>query len=296
MNNTFPEKLEITVLIAAKNEALNLPSCLNALRPVQRVVVLDSNSSDSTASLAISHGAEVVQFTYLGGYPKKRQWAIEQLAITTPWVFLLDADEVIPSKLWDEIREVINKNNPADAYMIKKKFHFLGKEMKFGGFSFSAILLFRNGKARFERLIEDSAAGLDMEVHERILVDGTIGKLNNSLIHNDFKGLEAYISRHNYYSTWEAKVRYRFQCTRKYGQETIKPKFFGNSQERRRWLKSIIMFLPFEHFFWFAYHYFFSLGFLEGRRGLIACQIRAGYIAQVRAKLYELKLSKQSSN
>ena len=189
-------KLAITVLLAAKNEEINISKCLESLKPVEKIFVLDSHSSDKTAEISLSFGAEVIQFNYSGGYPKKRQWALENLDIQTPWVFLIDADEVVSEILWNEIRECINKNKTADAYMIKKGFHFLGKKMKFGGFSFDAVLLFKTGKGTFEKLVEDDAFGFDMEVHERIIFDGKISRLRAPIIHEDFKNLEAYISRH----------------------------------------------------------------------------------------------------
>ena len=284
-------KLPITVLLAVKNEALNLPKCLAALNPAQRVVVLDSNSTDGTSELAKSFGAEVVQFNFRGGYPKKRQWALDNISIQTEWIFLLDADEVIPNVLWDEIKFAISSSDAADAFMIKKGFHFLGRKMRFGGFSFPAVLLFRAGKARFEKLYEDVSTGLDMEVHERIVVQGRIDQLKTPLIHDDFKDLEAYIGRHNQYSTWEAKVRHQFLTTGSYGEQTIQPRLLGNSQERRRWIKALIIRIPFEHWLWFLYHFIARLGFLEGRRGLIACRIRSNYISQVKAKLYEIRQS-----
>jgi glycosyltransferase involved in cell wall biosynthesis len=290
------KKLPITVLLATKNEAVNLPKCLNALKRVERVILIDSNSNDDTSKIASLNGAEIVQFYYNGGYPKKRQWALDNITIKTPWVFLLDADEVIPDILWDEIQKTISAKNAADAFMVKKGFHFMGKKIHFGGFSFPAILLFRYGKARFERLLVDAANGLDMEVHERIIVQGRTGNLVTPLIHEDYKDLEAYIMRHNMYSTWEAKVRYQFLVSSHYGEDAIKPHLFGNSQERRRWFKKFIIYLPFEHFFWFFYHYFFCFGFLEGRRGLIACQIRTSYIAQVRAKVYEIQQDNSRPN
>lgn len=285
--------LPITVLLAVKNEAINLPRCLSALSPARRVVVLDSHSTDATADIAREYGAEVVQFDYRGGYPKKRQWALENLPIDTPWIFLLDADEVVPDALWAEIAQAIASQPAMDAFLITKGFHFLGRRIRHGGFSHSAVLLFKTGKARFERLFDDEFDGLDMEIHERIIVDGRIGRLTNPLIHKDFKGLEAYIARHNKYSTWEARLRYRYLTTRRYGEETITPQLFGNSQERRRAIKGLIIRLPLEHWIWFLYHYFFRLGFMEGRAGLIACQIRASYIAQVRGKMFELGLSKK---
>jgi hypothetical protein len=232
----------------------------------------------------------VRQFSYGGGYPKKRQWALDACEITTPWVLLLDADEVAPPALWDEIEAEISSPAPADGYLITKEFHFLGARMRFGGFSHEALLLFRTGRARFERLLDDPPDALDMEVHERVIVDGEVRRLRAAVIHEDFKGLEAYLDRHNRYSTWEARLRFQLLSSGAYGQDTIRPRLFGNSQERRRFLKHIAVRIPGEPSLWFIYHYLCRLAVLEGRRGLIACQIRAGYIKQVRAKVYELRL------
>lgn len=287
----MPLKLPVTILLAAKNEAVNLPRCLGALEPAQRVIVLDSHSTDATAEIAQQQGAEVVQFDYHGGYPKKRQWALNTIAIDTPWVFFLDADEVVPDALWQEIGAVMQTPDACDAYLIRKGFHFLGRRMRHGGFSHAAVLLLRTGKGRFEHLFDDAADSLDMEVHERMVVDGRIGRLATPLIHEDFKGLEAYLARHNKYSTWEARVRHRYLTTGRYGADTIRPRLLGNDQERRRFIKALVIRFPLEHWLWFVYHYVLCLGLLEGRAGLIASQIRASYIAQTRAKMYELQLA-----
>lgn len=283
--------LPITVLIAAKNEEANLPRCLAALGPAARIVLLDSQSTDGTAEIAQSFGCEVVQFNYGGGYPKKRQWALETLPISTEWVLLLDADEVVPAPLWAEMAAAIERPDAADAFLITKGFHFLGRRFRFGGFSHSAVLLFRRGKARFEDLLHDPAHAQDMEVHERLVVDGSVRSLRAPLIHEDFKGLQAYIDRHNQYSTWEARLRSGYLQGGRYGQSTIRPRLFGNVQERRRFLKLIAVRVPAEPLCWFLYHYGVRLGCLEGRAGFIASQIRASYIAQVRAKCYEMGLN-----
>jgi glycosyltransferase involved in cell wall biosynthesis len=282
------QSLPLTVLIAAKDEERNIGRCLASLSPAERVIIVDSHSKDQTANIAEEYEAEVVQFEYSGAYPKKRQWALDTLTITTPWVFLLDADEVVPTELWQEIAYAITKTNGADAYLISKGFHFLGRRFRFGGFSHQATLLFRRGEARFERLVENAADSLDMEVHERILVNGRLASLKTPLVHEDFKGLIAYIDRHNKYSSWEANVRHAFLHRPGTQQSAVRPNLFGNYQERRRFLKMIAMRIPFEPQLWFLYHYIFRLGFLEARPGLIASQIRASYIAQVRAKLFEL--------
>lgn len=284
------DKLPITVLIATKNEAKNIQRCLSALSFASAVILLDSESTDGTLKLARELGAEIIQFHYQGGYPKKRQWALANIPVNTPWILLVDADEMVPLELWQEIAQAIRSPQCADAFLITKGFHFLGRRFRFGCFSHAAVALFKYGKARFERLFEDTVEGLDMEVHERLIVEGAIGHLRTPLIHEDFKGLEAYLHRHNKYSTWEAHVRLNFLISGRYGQDTIKPKLFGNSQERRRFLKSLAIRVPGEAWFWFCYHYFLCLGILEGRAGFIASQIRSQYIAQVHAKVFELQL------
>jgi glycosyltransferase involved in cell wall biosynthesis len=291
MPPSSPQKLPITVLLAVKNEAVNLPKCLASLKRAKSVVVLDSQSKDGTVDIARRWGAKVVQFYYKGGYPKKRQWALDHLKINTPWVFLIDADEEVPEELWKEIEEVTLKETPYSAFLIVKQVYFLGKKMTFGGFSFGAVLLARKGTARFERIIEEPAGTMDMEVHERVIVDGKIGKLKTALIHDDFKDLGAFIDRHNKYSTWEARVRRQFLETGRYGKDSIQPKLYGNTQERRRFLKKIILSMPFEPWIWFFYRYILRLGFLEGRRGWTLCLLKAQHVAQIRAKLFELELA-----
>ena len=178
----------------------------------------------------------------------------------------------------------------ADAYLITKGFHFLGRRFRFGGFSHAAVLLFRRGRARFEHTADALNTGLDMEIHERLIVNGTVGRLKTPLVHEDFKGLQAYLDRHNRYSTWEADLRYRFLRTGQWGAEAIPARLLGNAQERRRFLKHVAVHMPGESLLWFVYHYFLRLGMLEGRAGLIASRIRSDYIAQVRAKVHELRL------
>jgi len=289
-------KLPITVLIAAKNEEANIARCLSVLNRVERVVLLDSHSTDRTQDIARAQGCEVIQFDYRGGYPKKRQWALDTLEITSDWILLLDADEVVPTDLWSEIEEAVKRPDAPDAFLITKGFHFLGRRFRFGGFSHSAILLFQRGKARFEQLLDDPAGAQDMEVHERLVVDGRVGRLKTPLIHEDFKGLKAYIDRHNQYSTWEARLRHRYLSEGQYGQSTIRPRLFGNAQERRRFLKLIALRVPGEPLWWFLYHYVFRLGLLEGRPGWIASHIRASYIAQTRAKCFELACREKPSH
>jgi glycosyltransferase involved in cell wall biosynthesis len=286
-------KLPITVIVPTKNEAANIGKCLLSLAPAQRVLVIDSGSTDETAGLASNLGAKVLQFDFQNRTPKKRQWALENAGITTDWTLLIDADEVVPTSLWNEISHELRATRSVAGYLVRKGFCFMGRHFRFGGFSHQAVLLFRTGAARFEQLDEHPDSGLDMEVHERLIVSGRISRLQTPLVHEDLKGLSAYIDRHNRYSTWEAFVRHQFLTTGRWGAESIRPRLFGNVQERRRYLKQIACRIPGEHWLWFLYHYIGRFGFLEGRPGLVASQMRAQYIANVRAKMAELRLGRR---
>src|SRR6202162_910847 len=100
-------RLPVSVIVAVRNEAKNLPRCLQALRDVGEVYVIDSQSTDETVEIARSHGAKVVQFHYQGGWPKKRQWAMNTLPFAHDWILLLDADESLTPELAQEIRATI---------------------------------------------------------------------------------------------------------------------------------------------------------------------------------------------
>ena len=286
-SNSDMFRLPVTVIVAARNEAINIGRCLDSITQAVKIYVIDSASDDDTQKIAHEKGAEVVQFKFTGGYPRKRQWAIDSLRIETPWIMLIDADESAPPALWREIGATV-KTDSISACTVKKEFHFQGKKFRFGGFSHSAVLMFRKGTARFEELLTRCVDdGVDMEVHERLLVNGPIAHFRTPLCHNDFKSIEHYIRKHENYAIWEAAVR--VDVIRGQGSScTIKPKLFGNIQERRRLLKSIVMRLPFEPAIWFIYHYFIRLGILEGYRGFLASKIRAQYIAKVRQHIHAI--------
>jgi colanic acid biosynthesis glycosyl transferase WcaI len=116
-----------------------------------------------------------------------------------------------------------------------------------------------------------------------------VGALHAPLVHDDRKGLEAYVARHEHYAIWEATVRRAYLVGGREGDATIEPRLFGNAQERRRFLKHIAVRLPFEPVAWFLYHYVVRLGMLEGHAGFLACRIRASYIANVRRKVRALR-------
>src|SRR6266852_9668642 len=139
--------LPLSVIVPVRNEARNLPRCLESLRGAGEVYVIDSQSSDDTAEIARSFGAQVVQFHYAGGWPKKRQWAMGTLPLAYDWVFLIDADEALTPELSEEMRHAI-QDPQFDGYHIALQMFFLGRVLRHGGAGFYKLSLFRRGKGR----------------------------------------------------------------------------------------------------------------------------------------------------
>lgn len=289
------QSVKVNVLVAVKNEEKNLPTCLRSCAPASRILVVDSNSTDQTGKICKKFGADLIQFQYSGIYPKKRQWALNSVFSPGDWVLLLDADEEVPDALWMEINDAVNQDK-INGFMGRKIFHFLGRKFRHGGFSFSSVILVRCGFARFEEPNFQDRSGLDMEVHERVIVDGKLSSFSNGLLHHDYKGLQHYIHKHNQYSTWECAARQRYLGEKSTaGRNILKPSLFGNIQQQRRFLKQIVIRLPFEPIFWFVYHYIVRFGFLEGRPGLYASLLKSFYFSEARMKLYENDLAIKAS-
>src|SRR4051812_38890630 len=118
---------DLTVVLPVLNEEQNLPAALASVGGVARIVVVDSGSTDRTAAIARSAGAEVVQFRYDGSGPKKKAWILSELPISTAWTMLLDAAERVPAALWAEIDEVLEHSSPARGYYVDRELHFMGR-------------------------------------------------------------------------------------------------------------------------------------------------------------------------
>jgi glycosyltransferase involved in cell wall biosynthesis len=276
--------LPVSVIIAVRNEEKNLPRCLLALKNVAEIIVVDSQSSDSTVEIARSHGAHVVQFYYSGGWPKKRQWAMDTLPLANDWTLLLDADEILTPTLAEEIHQAIQ--NPAiDGYAIQLRTWFLGRPLLHGDVGLWKTCLFRRGKGRFEcRLKDQDASMADMEVHEHVLVQGRTAKLRHPLVHHNVESLSRYIHKHDEYSNWESRVLLQAETA-----GDLPPSLLGTQAQRRRWLKLKLFAFPGSPVLLFLYRYLFRFGFLDGVPGLIYCGFQAVQMFHTKAKIYELK-------
>lgn len=277
--------LPVCVIVPVRNEAHNLPRCLDSLAEFAEVYVIDSQSTDDTVAIAQAHGAKVVQFHYAGGWPKKRQWAMDTLSFSNDWILLLDADEVVTPELLEEIRLAL-QNPRVAGYSIRLQVYFLGRILRHCDASFWKLSLFRKGQGRFEcRLKDQDTSMADIEIHEHVVVEGRTEKLHNSLVHHNVDSLSRYILKHNEYSNWEARVLLQPEGA----PEELSADLFGTQAQRRRWLKRSLFRLPGSPVLLFLYRYIFRLGFLDGTPGLIYCAFQAVQMFHSKAKIYELR-------
>jgi glycosyltransferase involved in cell wall biosynthesis len=277
--------LPVSVIVPVRNDARNLPRCLESLAGVGEVYVIDSQSTDDTVPIAQSRGAKVVQFHYAGGWPKKRQWAMDTLPFAYDWILLLDADEVLTPELVEEIRRAVQSPR-VDGYSIRLQMYFLGRILRHCDASFWKLSLFRKGRGRFEcRLKDQDASMADIEIHEHVVVDGPTAELRNALVHHNVDSLSRYILKHNEYSNWEARVLLQPVVD----PEEVRADLFGTQAQRRRWLKRNLYRLPGSPVLLFLYRYVLRLGFLDGAPGLIYCTFQAVQMFHSKAKIYELR-------
>ncbi|MEM7794478.1 MAG: glycosyltransferase family 2 protein [Cyanobacteria bacterium P01_C01_bin.118] len=287
---TAATKIPVSVLIPAKNEEANLPACLESVAQADEVFVVDSHSEDRSVEIAESYGAHVVQFDFNGRWPKKKNWSLDNLPFRNEWVLIVDCDERITLELWTEMAEIIAASE-VDGCYLNRRVYFLGKWIRHGGkYPDWNMRFFRHAKGRYENLNTEEIQNTgDNEVHEHVVIEGgNVGYLKNDMLHIDFRDLFHWLARHNRYSNWEARVYYNL-LTGMGDDGTIGANLFGDSVQRKRFLKKIWVRLPFKPFLRFVLFYFVRLGFLDGYPGYVYGRLLSQYEYQIGVKLYELQ-------
>ncbi len=270
MDNNYTS--DITVIILSKNEGKNIEKCIQSAKQIaKRIVVVDSGSTDDTVELAKANGAEVY-FHEWGGYAAQSNWALDECNITTEWVFRLDSDERISEELAQEIHTVLASPEAkhTNGYRMRWYVYFMNKKLRFGGTHKPYFLrLFRFGTGRVQNLPMD----------EHTVVEGEVKELSGSLIHYDYKGLDAWLNKHVWYSGREMQM-----VNAEVDEES------GNMQQhkKRGFYYKLPLFWRARFYYW--YRYYLQLGFLDGREGKIFYYLQAyWYRFIIDAKMYEQK-------
>lgn len=277
------EAVPVSVIVPIRNEAQNLPRCLGSVAWADEIFVVDSRSTDASAQIAEQHGARVVQFDFNGTWPKKKNWALENLPFRNPWVFILDADEALPIAARDEFASAIANAGENVGYWINRRFMFIGRWLRHAYYPNWNLRLFRHSLGRYEKLTEAPTNSGDNEVHEHVIVRGSTGKLRCEIDHYAFPSVEVFVEKHNRYSNWEARVavdHFLAGSSRAISSDRV---------GLRRKLKRVSQNLPCRPLLRFLYVYLWQRGFLDGREGYYFARLHALYEFLSVVKTYELK-------
>ena len=183
----------LSVILITRNEADNIAACLESVAFADEWIVLDSGSTDATCEIARGKGAQVVVATDWPGFGAQKNRA---LALATGrWVFSIDADERVTPELAASIRQVVANESTQSGYDLSRLSNFCGQWMRHGDWYPDRVLrLFKREAGRFS----------NDQVHERLIVDGRIGRLAGELLHHSMPTLEGALDKMNRYSAGRA--------------------------------------------------------------------------------------------
>ncbi|MBU3576161.1 glycosyltransferase family 2 protein [Polynucleobacter sp. UK-Mo-2m-Kol15] len=224
----------LSVILITRNEEANLADCLASLDGIaEQIVVVDTNSTDLTLQIAKNHGAVIVQPADWPGFGPQKNRALE--LATGEWVLSLDADERLTPALRSEILTAINHPAQVDCFAIPRLSWYCGRFIRHSGWNPDYVdRLFKRGSARFS----------DDLVHERLVPNGQVAKLENPMLHFSFMNFSQVLQKIDRYSTASAEQAFA-------------------KGRRSNPFKAIL------HGLWaFIRTYFIRAGFLDGYQGL----------------------------
>jgi len=186
-------KLPVSAVIITRNEESRLAACLASVSFADEIVVVDSGSSDGTLEIALQYGARIFRQEWLG-FGRQKQYAVT--CASHDWVLCLDADERVSDALRAGIESAM-ENPVYGAYRFARCNRFMGRWLKHGeGYPDWSLRLFHRAHSRWS---ED-------DIHEKVLVDTSVGTLRGDLLHESEESLAAYLDKQNRYTTLQAQT------------------------------------------------------------------------------------------
>ena len=270
MSDPAPASVEslpgaITAIILTRDESIHIGRCIERLRPLaDRIIVVDSFSTDDTVAIATAAGAEVWLHEF-ENYALQYQWALDTLGQTDGWIVRIDADEWFEEKAIAALRQRI-ATAPADlaAFDIRRKVYFRGRWIRWGGY-YNVILTraWRAGAARIEQRWMD----------EHIIVErGRVERITEGdLVDENLKDITDWTAKHNGYTTRQMVdfINLEFPLIPRSAEGDAPltkaaglKRFLRNGVYARAplYLRALLYFLQ---------RYILRLGFLDGRQGLV---------------------------
>ncbi len=257
--------IPLSVLVTTRNEEVNIERCLRSVHGfADQIFVLDSESTDHTAEISRRY-AEVHSLAYDHGriIPWIFQWGLDNLPLRNDWVLILEADQAVSPALREEIAALLARPEiREDGFYIRRRQIFRGRPLRFGGYGSKVLLkLFRRSRSELDPVEQDT----------RVYVRGAVGRLRSPLDEWNRKEdrILFYLEKHLRYA--EAFAREELQRRRGRLAWKTTPRFFGTPDERILWLKDRYYRMPLfvRPALYFLYRYFFLLGILDGKNGLV---------------------------
>ncbi|WP_114636571.1 glycosyltransferase family 2 protein [Polynucleobacter necessarius] len=185
----------LSVILITRNEEANLDDCLTSLEGIaQQIVVVDTNSSDRTLEIAKNYEATISQPSDWPGFGPQKNRALD--LATGEWVLSLDADERLTPALRSEILTAIHHSAHIDCFAIPRLSWYCGRFIRHSGWSPDYVdRLFKRGSARFS----------DDLVHERLIPNAKVAKLENPLLHYSFMNYSQVLQKLDRYSNASAE-------------------------------------------------------------------------------------------
>jgi glycosyltransferase involved in cell wall biosynthesis len=272
----------ISVVVLTKNEAANLPRCLDSVSFCDDVLVLDSGSTDETCAVAQERGARVMTRPF-DSFGRQRNYAMDAGALRHEWVLHLDADEVVTPELRVELQRIAAEGDALLAFRIPSRMILMGQWLRHAG-------MYPAYQVRFGR--RDALRFIDYGHGQReALPPEQVGTIDAPFDHYNFsKGLDDWYARHRRYAAEEAQQALAERI------DPLRPGqlFSSDSTLRRRALKRLGNRLPFRPQLRFAYTYILRGGFLDGRAGLRYAGMLATYQGYIDAHMRELLREQRS--
>lgn len=234
-NNSAPK---ISALAITFNEEDNIKRYVESLSFADEIIIVDSFSTDATPEIAKTMNVKFLQKKF-ENFSDQRNYAIQQAS--NDWILFFDLDEMVTPSLEKEIRDVLAKNDNNIAYQVKRKFHFMGRHIRFGGWQTDRVIrLFNRNYCTYTGL-----------VHESISPNGAVGALKEQVDHFSYKSFDNYNGKLTMYSKLQAENLYN---------------------KKKRPTGYHFFFRPMYRFCW---QYFYRLGMLDGKEGFILAYVHS---------------------
>lgn len=242
----------LSVIIITKNEESHIGLCLESVSWADEIIVLDSGSEDETVPICRQYTNKVYE-TDWPGFGAQKQRALDKAK--EDWVLSIDADEIVTSELRAEIEQALQQNI-FQGYEIPRLSSYCGKQMRHGGWWPDYVLrLFRRNAGHFS----------DAVVHEKIIVEGNVGRLISPFLHDTAVNLEEIIRKVNSYSSLGAQMLHE------------------------KGARASIYKAVFKGIWTFIRTYWIKAAFLDGQQGLMLSISNAEATYYKYAKLWEMQ-------